>query len=139
MAVVEVKVESIRAKALAILQKEFPELQYVVDPYILDDYYSGQIDKPRVIYPQFRLPGGKTEEADIARCHAIGQACGTVHTNGHAVGHPIYELTAIIRENGIDGCEAIIQDRLEYYVERLFYWKDNYASASDKWADFLLR
>ena len=33
---------------------------------------------------------------DIARCHAVGQACSVVHTVGHALGYPMYELTAII-------------------------------------------
>lgn len=75
--------------------------------------------------------------ADIARFHAIGQACGTVHANGHAIGFPIYDLTALIRENGLENCEERIQERLSYYTERLFYWKENYRNASNSWADFL--
>lgn len=35
--------------------------------------------------------------ADIALCHAVGQACSTVHTKGHAMGYPIYDLTALVR------------------------------------------
>lgn len=62
MAIVEDKVEAIREKALSILKKTKPDLEYVVDPYILDDYYSGQIDKPGTVYPHFRLPGGKNED-----------------------------------------------------------------------------
>lgn len=27
---------------------------------------------------------------DIVLCHAIGQACGVIHTKGHAMGFPIY-------------------------------------------------
>lgn len=74
---------------------------------------------------------------DIARCHAIGQACGTVHANGHAVGFPIYDLTAMIRENGIDNCDELIQERLNYYIEQLAYWKENYKYGSEEWARFL--
>jgi hypothetical protein len=33
---------------------------------------------------------------NIALCHAIGQGCGVVHANGHAIGFAIYDLTAII-------------------------------------------
>ncbi|MDO4460094.1 MAG: hypothetical protein Q4C42_08505 [Clostridia bacterium] len=76
-------------------------------------------------------------EEDIARCHAIGQACGTVHANGHAVGFPIYDLTALIRENGTDNCDEIIRERVDYYLERLLYWKENHIHRSDKWAGFL--
>ena len=63
--------------------------------------------------------------ADIARCHAVGQACATVHTRGHAVGYPIYDLTALIRENGIENCDEMIRERINFYVERLLYWKEN--------------
>lgn len=66
MAIVEQKAEAIREKALVIIQKEFPDLQFVVDPYVLDDYCSGQIDKPGVVYPHFKLPNGKTEQEVIA-------------------------------------------------------------------------
>ena len=41
-----------------------------------------------------------TTAADAALCHAVGQACGTVHTAGHAMGYPVYELTAIVRALG---------------------------------------
>ena len=34
--------------------------------------------------------------ADLARCHAVGQACSVVHTAGHALGYPMYALTAIV-------------------------------------------
>ena len=33
---------------------------------------------------------------DIALCHAVGQACAVVHTEGHAIGYPIYDLSAIV-------------------------------------------
>ena len=38
---------------------------------------------------------------DIAMCHAVGQACAVVHTAGHAIGDPIYDLTSIIYTYGI--------------------------------------
>ena len=75
---------------------------------------------------------------DIARCHAIGQACGTVHTTGHAIGFPIYDLTALIRENGLENCDEIICNRINYYIGKLFYWKENYMNCSNQWASFLI-
>ena len=75
--------------------------------------------------------------ADIARCHAIGQACGTVHANGHAIGFPIYDLTALIRENGLENCDEIICNRMNDYLGKLFYWRENYRSCSNQWASFL--
>lgn len=55
----------------------------------------------------------------------------------HAVGFPIYDLTAMIRENGIDNCDELIQERLNYYIEQLAYWKGNYKYGSEEWARFL--
>ena len=75
--------------------------------------------------------------ADAARCHAVGQACGTVHTTGHAAGFPVYDLTALIRENSPENWDEIIQNRMNYYIERLLYWKENFMNSPNKWADFL--
>lgn len=75
---------------------------------------------------------------DIALCHAIGQACGVVHANGHAIGFPIYDLTAIIRRYGIDKCREVVEKRKEQYIERIHYWRANYLTCPYKWADFML-
>ena len=40
--------------------------------------------------------------ADIAACHAVAQACSVVHTPGHALGYPIYDLTSLVRRLGVD-------------------------------------
>ena len=39
---------------------------------------------------------------DIALCHAVGQACAVVHTAGHAIGYPMYDLSAIVCRLGIE-------------------------------------
>lgn len=75
--------------------------------------------------------------ADVARCHAVGQACGTVHANGHAIGFPVYELTALVREAGLENCDGIIRERMEHYADRLAYWRDNHANVPARWAAFL--
>jgi hypothetical protein len=78
-----------------------------------------------------------TSSEDIALCHAVGQACGTVHANGHAIGFPIYELTAIIRRFGIDACREPVEQRKAQYIERVYYWRENYQNYPCEWAAFM--
>jgi len=57
---------------------------------------AGEIKMPiakRVILNCHAMAKELTDPADIARCHAVGQACSVVHTAGHALGYPMYELT----------------------------------------------
>ena len=75
---------------------------------------------------------------DIARVHAIGQACSTVHTNGHAIGFPIYDLSALIFENDLNNYDEIITSRIQYYTEKLLYWKEHYKTHSSQWASFIV-
>jgi hypothetical protein len=77
-------------------------------------------------------------QEDIALCHAVGQACGTVHANGHAIGLPIYELTAIIYKYGIENCEKHIDDRKNEYIEKIFYWQKHYNDSKQEWASFMI-
>lgn len=55
---------------------------------------------------------------DIAICHSIGQACAVVHTAGHAIGYPIYDLTALIYKLGIENCKEAVEKRKQEYIER---------------------
>lgn len=74
---------------------------------------------------------------DIALCHAVGQACSVVHTAGHALGYPIYELTAIVRRHGIDRCREIVEARNMSYIEKLADQQRTHINNSGSWADFL--
>lgn len=76
---------------------------------------------------------------DIALCHAVGQACSTVHTSSHAIGFPIYDLTAIIRKYGADNCRIPVEIRKQEYIEKIMYWRADYKSYTGTWADFMLR
>ena len=78
-----------------------------------------------------------TNPADIARCHAVGQACSVVHTAGHALGYPLYALTAIVLELGLDDCRDFIEQRVIYYTQRLCYWMEYEKTCQQKWAGFL--
>ena len=76
---------------------------------------------------------------DIALCHAIGQACAVVHTVGHAMGYPMYELSAIVYRLGIENCREAIERRKQEYIEKLFYWSEHVGDNEGKWADFMLK
>ena len=78
-----------------------------------------------------------TEPADIARCHAVGQACSVVHTSRHALGYPVYELTAIVLDLGLKDCRGPVEHRVMYYEQRLRYWMEYEKTCQQKWAGFL--
>lgn len=75
--------------------------------------------------------------ADIAWCHAVGQACSVVHTEGHAMGYPIYELTAIVLELGLENCREAVEARVRDYEQLLRLWTEREQTDCRDWADFL--
>ena len=75
---------------------------------------------------------------DIAVCHAIGQACAVVHTAGHAIGYPMYDLTSIIYKLGIENCFQTVELRKQKYIDKLLYWNEHICSYGGEWADFML-
>ena len=101
---------------------------------------AGEIKMPiakRVILDCHAMAKELTNPADIARCHAVGQACSVVHTAGHALGYPMYDLTAIVLELGLDNCRDAVEHRVRYYEQRLHYWAEHEKSCSQNWASFL--
>ncbi len=76
---------------------------------------------------------------DIATCHAIGQACSVVHTAGHAIGYPIYDLTATVHRYGIEHCAAAVEQRKQEYIDRLFYWNGHWDDDIRPWAVFMCK
>lgn len=74
---------------------------------------------------------------DIAVCHSIGQACAVVHTAGHAIGYPVYDLTAIIYRYGAENCFEAVDKRKREYIDKLFYWKEHLSAYTGEWADFM--
>ena len=74
---------------------------------------------------------------DIATCHAIGQACSVVHTPKHAIGYPIYDLTAMVYRFGIENCSQPIIERKQVYIDKLFYWACHTQDYLGPWADFM--
>lgn len=78
-----------------------------------------------------------TEKEDIALCHAIGQACAVVHTAGHVMGYPMYDLTATVYHHGLDGCVKFVEARKQEYISRLFYWIAHEKDEKRTWAAFM--
>ena len=77
------------------------------------------------------------DKEDIAACHAVGQACAVVHTAGHAIGYPIYDLTAIVYRLGIADCVEAVEQRKQDYMDRLFYWNEHCGDYKGEWASFM--
>ena len=101
---------------------------------------SGEIKMPiakQAILNCHAMAKELTNPADIARCHAVGQACSVVHTAGHALGYPLYALTAIVLELGLDDCRDFIEQRVMYYEQRLRYWIEYENTRQQNWAGFL--
>ena len=101
---------------------------------------AGEIKMPiakRAILDCHAMAKELPNPADIARCHAVGQACSVVHTAGHALGYPMYELTAIVLALGLDDCRDAVEYRVRYYEQRLHYWAEQEKSCSQNWASFL--
>ena len=73
-----------------------------------------------------------------ALCHAIGHAGATVHIETHALGLPMYELTALALKYGIDNFERPVSDKIDFYQKRLLYWQENTDKMKLEWVDFLL-
>jgi len=73
----------------------------------------------------------------IALCHAIGHAGATVHVETHALGLPIYELTAMVLKYGKDNFQKPVSEKINYYYHRLLYWQDNTDKLGFDWANFL--
>ena len=101
---------------------------------------AGEIKMPiakRAILNCHAMAKELTDSADIARCHAVGQACSVVHTEGHAMGYPIYELTAIVLELGLENCREAVEARAIDYEQRLRLWTEQAQTDCRDWADFL--
>jgi len=75
---------------------------------------------------------------DAALCHALGHACATVHVETHAIGLPVYELTALVRNLGLGNSEQAVLDKAAHYRQRLAYWQEMIYQHPGPWAGFLM-
>ena len=124
-------------------------VNYLEEKYSNEDRFRIALDKTKLwAQGEIKMPEAKrailnchavakelTNKEDIALCHAIGQACGVVHTVGHAIGLPIYELTAIVYKYGIDNCKDKLINRKNEYIDKIYYYQEHYKEYQ-KWAKF---
>ncbi len=78
------------------------------------------------------------DEVYIALCHAIGHAGATVHVETHALGLVFYELSAIVLLNGKENFDLAVNEKIDYYYDRLLYWQKNIDTLDVPWSKFLL-
>lgn len=130
-------------QAVDILSKKYPDESapyYALQACKL--WASGEIKMPvakREILACHGMAKSITSPEDIALCHAIGQALSCVHTKGHALGFPIYELTSIVCKYGIENCKEIIEKRVKEYTDILLSISGENKEKEYKWADFMLK
>lgn len=74
-----------------------------------------------------------------AYAHAIGQGCGSVHCETHAIGMVIYALTALVRAHGLASCQEVIEARVREEEERLSVWQLREKQEKWTWAPFLMK
>lgn len=67
-------------------------------------------------------------------CHGVGQALSCVHTPRHALGLPVYELTAIVCREG-DNYPGPVMKRIEAYLKMLDWVRGT--DGDYTWIDFL--
>lgn len=77
------------------------------------------------------------DKVGIALSHAIGQGGSTVHVGSHSLGLVVYELTAIVIHHNYANYEEEVLKKIEYYMSRLLYWKDQITEVPLNWASFL--
>lgn len=72
---------------------------------------------------------------EAALCHAIAQACSSVHTPRHAIGLAMYELTALVRGHEGAVAQRLIGERIQYYEKAME--RAALAEKPGPWAIFL--
>lgn len=129
------------AESIAQLEEKYPEERRPREA--LDaarDWAAGNVKMryaQRKILDCHAVAKEITCKEDISACHAIGQACAVVHTAGHGIGYPIYDLTAIVYKYGIEHCEAAVVRRKQEYIDKLLYWNMHLDDYKGAWADFM--
>lgn len=128
-------------ESVKILKAKYPEEARPEEALLAArDWAAGNVKMPfaqRKILDCHAFARELTDKGDISLCHAIGQACAVVHTAGHAMGYPMYDLTAVVYRHGLDGCAEFVEARKQEYITRLFYWMEQEKDEERTWAAFL--
>ena len=106
-----------------------------------EDWARGKIKMPaakRAILNSHAAAKEIKDSQYSALCHAIGHGGATVHVETHAIGLPMYELTALVLKYGKNDFSKPVIDKVNYYYDHLLYWQENTDKLKLEWADFLL-
>lgn len=127
-------------EAVRILEEKYPDEARPRTALRLSRQWArGEIKMPvakRAILDCHAVAKEIDDKEAIALCHAVGQACAVVHTVGHALGFPIYDLTATICRH-IDDYEGAVLARKNEYIDKLYYWKERSNDPAYTWAEFM--
>lgn len=125
-----------------ILNKRYPDEERFNNAIVQSTRWAmGKIKMPiakKAILDCHKVAKEIDNPIDIALCHAIGQACSSVHVETHAIGFVFYDLTALVLELGIDNFEAAASNKIEQYINTLKLWESEIDNYSGPWASFLL-
>ena len=108
---------------------------------LCEDWARGKVKMPlakKAILASHAVAKEIASEEYSSLCHAIGHAGATVHVETHALGLPLYELTSLVHQYGIEAYADPVREKLAYYIVRLQYWQERTDSLDLAWADFLL-
>ena len=127
-------------QSVSALEKAYPEETRPRQALLAArDWSAGYLKMPlaqRMILDCHGFAKELTNKEHIALCHAVGQACAVVHTAGHALGYPMYELSAMIYRMGIPDCWDALEQRRKTYIDRLLFWNTHWQEAKQPWASF---
>lgn len=112
---------------------------------------AGQIKMPaakREILACHACAKAQTDCFAAALLHAVGQACAVVHSVKHALGFPVYELTAYVWEFMRSDADTLSNDslsvifryvraRIKEYEQKLRLARSDAALSTAPWAPFL--
>lgn len=107
---------------------------------ICQQWAKGKVKMPEAKAAILAVHGIAKETKDpliIAWAHAIGQGCGSIHTETHAIGMVTYDLTAIVHQYGIEHCRQPIEEKTRWYMDRLNYFSMQDDLLQQTWAPFL--
>lgn len=108
---------------------------------LCEDWSRGKVKMPaakRAILDAHAVAKEIDDSVYGALCHAIGHAGATVHVGTHALGLPFYELTSIVLKFGKEEYQKKVQEKINYYRQRLVYWQENIDNINFEWAGFLM-
>lgn len=110
-------------KSAATLTERYPnDKRPITALHLCKEWAKGNVKMPeakRALLDVHAMAKELTNPVDVALCHAVGQACASVHVETHAIGYVMYALTAIVREHDNIDFELYVEQTITNYVNSL--------------------